>query len=159
MKNKKFNRIVCALLFVLFSGTVGAQSVITVKYYDGTSQNYSVSEEGRLYFSGDDLVISTDGSNGTNIPVTIIQRITFNSNLGTTEISAQDKILLYPNPSNSFIRISAKDPSLDVLIFSMNGQLVQKGTCKPDTDIDVSGLSAGIYFVKVNGVTVKFIKK
>lgn len=151
------------LLFFFSAYFTYAQSGIIVKYYTGTESTYNIDATGKLYFSGDDLLVKeTSASNDVTIPISIIQKITLTTFvLGTDEVGANNaQISLFPNPSSDFIQIKSKNSEkLGVKIFSMTGQLVLKGTYASDEKIDVSKLNVGVYLVQVNGSTIKFIKK
>lgn len=159
--NFLFLRRFSALLF-LATGLFGfAQTGIKITYYNGTNQGFSISDTGKLYFSGDNLQIKPDAaSTETSIPVGIIRKIVFADALAVQELGQNDKNLkLYPNPSSDFIRIKSAVKSLDIKIYSTAGQLVLSGIYKSDEDINVSKLNKGVYLVQANGVTIKFIKK
>ena len=100
-----------ALLFVLFSAFYTfAQTGLKVIYYDGTEQGFSVADSGKLYFSESNLMIQAEaGASATSIPTSIIQKIIFdNSVLSVQNVSqTTSKYILYPNPSNDFIRIKS----------------------------------------------------
>lgn len=73
---------------------------------------------------------------------------------------------LYPNPvSDNRLTIRAKDQELqNVAIFNMEGRLLMEQSASgTGSDIDVSNLSAGVFFVKIQGTTLAeslfFIKK
>lgn len=151
-----------SFIFLMFVGVFGfAQTGVKIKYYTGTEQNFNVLASGKLYFSGDNLLVKSEAnSTETSIPVSIIQKITFTDVLATQEVGAnKNNLKLYPNPSTNYIRIKSDAKSLDVKIYNIDGKLVVLGTYKSDEDINVSKLNAGVYLVQANGVTVKFIKK
>ena len=160
---KKYLLKTLFLLFCLSGAALGyAQTGVQIQFYSGSSQTYAVDSTGKLYFSGDNLLIKTSSSSSdVTIPTSLIQKIVFTSVLATTEVvSNASKIYLYPNPTSDFIRIkSPAKEKLKVNIFSATGQLVLQGFYNPDQDIDVSLLSTGLYLVQANGVTIKFIKK
>ncbi|WP_294245677.1 T9SS type A sorting domain-containing protein [uncultured Chryseobacterium sp.] len=152
------------LLLLFLSGVYSfSQTSIKVTYYTGSSQDYTITAGGKLYFSGNNLLVKTSGSAAdVSIPTGIIKKITFASSvlaLRETEAS-KNQILLYPNPSADFIRISSgeKDP-LKVKIFSVEGRLVLSGTFHSGEDIDISSLQQGFYLVQVNTNIIKLIKK
>lgn len=66
---------------------------------------------------------------------------------------------IYPNPAENYIIIeSVKDA--EVKIFSINGQMIsQHNISEGINNIDMSDLSAGMYFVNVNGTMIKVVKK
>ena len=150
-------------VFLMFIGVFAfAQTGVKIKYYTGTEQGFNVSSSGKLYFSGDNLLVKPEAtSTETSIPVSIIQKITFTDEVLATQNVGLNKsnLQLYPNPSTDYIRIKSETKSLDVKIYSLEGKLVVSGTYKSDEDINVSKLNAGIYLVQANGVTIKFIKK
>ena len=68
----------------------------------------------------------------------------------------------YPNPATNFININAKSTISNLKIYNNLGQIVKEETKK--TAADISGLSSGIYMIKVtdelgNSGVNKFIKQ
>jgi hypothetical protein len=57
----------------------------------------------------------------------------------------EDKISLYPNPASSTVHLGKEYKTAQLI--SMNGQIIWQDA-KVDT-IDVSGISSGIYYVKL----------
>lgn len=152
------------LLLLLFIATCSfAQTGVQVTYYDGNVQNYSVATTGKLYFDADNLFVKTDGSAAapTTIPVSLIRKIAFTTALATQAFAENAKNLtLYPNPGGEYVRIKSETvKNLETKIYSLTGQLVKQGNYQSDENIDISALSPGLYFVQVNGSTLKFSKK
>jgi hypothetical protein len=87
----------------------------------------------------------------------------------TIYFDGNGQIALFPNPTDGQITIGipGKDETVSVEIALMNGSVQYKQllSVQPDrlVPINVSGLPAGIYFVKINGQTVnstvKMVKK
>ncbi|WDF47854.1 T9SS type A sorting domain-containing protein [Chryseobacterium sp. KACC 21268] len=152
-----------SFILLMFAGVFGfAQTGVKIKYYTGTEQGFNVSASGKLYFSGDNLLVKPEAnSTETSIPVSVIQKITFTDEVLATENVGLNKsnLQLYPNPSTDYIRIKSEAKYLDVKIYNLEGKLLVSGTYKSDEDINVSKLNAGAYLVQANGVTIKFIKK
>lgn len=158
---RPIQKITC-LLVLLVSSLSFAQTGVTVTYYTGSTQDFNISSAGKLYFSSDNLYVQTDGSaTPTTIPVSIIRKITFSTALATPTFGDnRHNIVLYPNPGSDNIKIKADNAGdLKVEIYSLYGQLVKQGIYQSNEDIDISSLSAGLYLVQVNGVTIKFSKK
>jgi hypothetical protein len=64
-------------------------------------------------------------------------------------------INIYPNPSQNYIVISGiKD--FDYEIFSVKGEKIRNGNYS--NRINVSTFSPGIYFIKIGGQTIRFVK-
>ena len=73
--------------------------------------------------------------------------------LGTDELAIPNRVISYPNPSNSQITLNKIG---DVLIYSSNGKLVK--TIRNEKVIDVSDLPSGLYLGFINGEKFNFIK-
>ncbi len=70
-------------------------------------------------------------------------------------------LTVYPNPASDFININVNEPGI-LQIFDVNGSLILSGYCERGTNrINISSLSTGFYFVKINSsnsvCTGKFI--
>jgi hypothetical protein len=84
-------------------------------------------------------------------------------------VSHQSSVNIYPNPASNSITLelpntATPQKNTTLTINNINGQqLIQRQIMEPQTLVDVSGLSAGVYFVKVvsyDGVMVgKFVKQ
>lgn len=76
--------------------------------------------------------------------------------------NSETSVTLYPNPVSNTLYLKSADQIQSVTIYNISGSLVftKKGNLE---DIDVSGLSGGVYFIKVKTQTGthshKFIKK
>lgn len=79
--------------------------------------------------------------------------------LGTGELTKLE-FQLFPNPAGNFLSIKSKGNIENLKIYSSSGILIKEGSSE---NIDVSQLSAGMYFVKVESDgrfnTKKFIKE
>lgn len=160
-KSIYFRKFLLAIFFTM-TGYLFSQIGIKVTYYTSAEASYNIDTTGKLYFSGDNLLIKeTSSSNDVTIPISIIQKITLTTYvLGTDEIGSNTNSLkIYPNPSDKWIKISGlKNKSL-VKIYSMTGKLVHSGDYTSETEINISNLSSGLYLVQVNGSTLKLLKK
>lgn len=114
-----------------------------------------------LYF--DQVIIS--GDNVSNAPITIPSVREGNLSIKDYSRAVAEDIKLYPNPTKSHLNIEILDRVFEeILIYTANGQLVRK--INPNEDglqVDVSGFSAGLYFVQFisegKAVTKRFIKE
>jgi hypothetical protein len=73
---------------------------------------------------------------------------------GIQDFGSRNEISIYPNPADNVITVSVKafTSAMDVSVYDILGQLQLKQTLyKNKQDIDISGLSKGIYMVKVLG--------
>jgi len=76
-------------------------------------------------------------------------------------IEYTQKVTIYPNPANDKIYIKSQLMNHNVEIFDINGKLmISKRVDSNVATIDISNLTAGIYFIKIsNEVVGKFIKE
>jgi len=75
----------------------------------------------------------------------------------TLSIKNQDdnKLQLYPNPANSFVRITSEETLNSLLITDISGKVVANlnGNGQNILDFPVSNYCNGIYFITVNGTS------
>jgi hypothetical protein len=80
-------------------------------------------------------------------------------NVGTTETVVRE-VKVFPNPTNDWLTVTYDNLPAKIQLFNITGSLLK--TVEPtamQTTIDVSDLSAGIYFVKVNQQMLKVVKQ
>lgn len=79
----------------------------------------------------------------------------------TPTLQSSTTLTLYPNPATTQLTIESPTPINDLSITNPFGQTVYLQTapasCK-STQIDISTLPSGMYFVKINGEVRKFLK-
>ena len=81
--------------------------------------------------------------------------------MGYDAVSENDAVSfnLYPNPANSSINVVAESAA-EVQILDMAGRTVMVVNAVEGVNaINVTDLSDGVYFVKMNGTVVKFVKR
>ncbi|HTN37124.1 MAG TPA: T9SS type A sorting domain-containing protein [Arachidicoccus sp.] len=72
---------------------------------------------------------------------------------------ATENMLVYPNPATQFINVRVAAEG-SISIYNITGRLVNKFKLTAGLNkINIQSLSSGVYFGKVNGQTVKFLKK
>jgi hypothetical protein len=77
---------------------------------------------------------------------------------GIDVISTPGELSVYPNPASESFRVGGIDEPTLVTVFDMNGKMVLQQMVNPDKAVVVGHLPKGIYFVKVNGKTMKVVK-
>jgi len=83
-----------------------------------------------------------------------------NSGVGVIENESNLNITLYPNPTTNNISISMTSNSpLTVIGFNTLGSVVYNASHSNGDIIDISSLTKGIYFFKVDSQTIKVIKQ
>ena len=66
-------------------------------------------------------------------------------------------IYIYPNPSENYIHLNLNNVFMNIILTDVNGRKIK--TYDKSTKIDISFLENGIYFLNVDGTSIKFIKK
>ena len=71
------------------------------------------------------------------------------------------KMIVYPNPTSDELRITNYQLyTNDYSIYSVSGQLVKQGKLQGETTtIYVGSLATGVYYLKISGGVVKFVKQ
>lgn len=91
-----------------------------------------------------------------------VEKITF-SNINSIENIGKEenvKLMISPNPVDNIIRIVGYNNSepAQLSIYSLNGEEVMRIENWQGETIDASPLSAGMYILRINTTTIKFIK-
>jgi hypothetical protein len=79
------------------------------------------------------------------------------NNVGIKEIE-NNSIAVYPNPANNRLNIELLSEA-EIEIYSLTGVLMDKFSAKQNHIVDVSGYPNGMYFVKTQNQTIKFVKQ
>ena len=110
-----------------------------------------------VYFNGDSSPFNPSGSyvmwNGNYMAVTIYFQIT-----DPTSIAEQtaESIAIWPNPADNILHLDVMDGA-SVSVFDMTGRMVMQK--RYEGKLDVSNLVPGLYAIKAEGCTVRFVKK
>lgn len=71
-----------------------------------------------------------------------------------------DRLLIYPNPTANFIKISGLGAKESYVVYNVLGEQILKGFIDQNTEVDVHSLETGVYLIRLkNGFAMKFIKK
>ncbi len=68
----------------------------------------------------------------------------------------ENEIEIFPNPASDYLNISGFE-GLNYQLFNTHGALIQSGTC--NSRINVSDLPKGIYYLRVEEMTARFVKE
>lgn len=152
------------ILFVgllLITYSLSAQTEVVITNRNGEVSTVFVAELGKIYFSSDKMLVDEGNGQVDEFLFSEIQRVNFNAlNVGVKNLSQNAHVRLYPNPSDTYFRIiTDEEKSLHLQLYSLLGQLILDKDVLPDESVNISDLQSGIYFVKVNDVTLKLLKK
>ena len=84
--------------------------------------------------------------------------VAFDDALSTESVS-KNEVMLFPNPVSDRLNMKGIKKTADFEIFSTDGKLIRKGQYSPSKTIDVSSLKVGVYFLKINAKSFKFMKE
>ena len=70
-----------------------------------------------------------------------------------------DYLRIYPNPSNGMFNVIHKNKVEDVRysVFNSVGAVIQTGNCEKSFQIDLSGMSPGLYLLSIPGQPTKSV--
>ncbi len=160
MKKGHLLLLVVFILVLMNIDSGKAQSLVITKK-DGTYTSGLLSGS-KVAFSGSNLIFTTSIGGSSPFAITELAKLTFNTKSTSinNETGGVPTLTVYPNPATSFIRVGglSSDEAL-VQIFRIDGVLVFSGTVEASASIGISSLTSGVYIVKANGQTSKFIKK
>jgi hypothetical protein len=91
-------------------------------------------------------------SNSMDMTITIGQTVSIHS----TEQNATD-INVYPNPATTILYVSGSTGI--AYLYNLTGKLVLSQDLSQSASINISGLSNGVYLLKVDGAVVKVVKE
>ncbi|HBY21288.1 MAG TPA: hypothetical protein DEG71_09850 [Clostridiales bacterium] len=77
-------------------------------------------------------------------------------------LNSQFSINIYPNPANDILNITttaSNAKNLTVDIYDIYGKLIMKEQLIDNLQLDIKHLESGIYFIKIENQTLKFIKQ
>ena len=125
---------------------------------DGTDGEnvFTVSQIDRITFDNQNMVLTlTDGTQNT-LPLASLSRMFFTQ-------SSETGISLVRNGGfrieNGVLYIDSKSGS-QVTLYNIGGQVVRQFTTNADkAELNIGGLKQGVYIIKVNGQTQKFMHK
>lgn len=156
---RKTGKYVVSFFFGLSGLFASAQTELIVKLNDASEQNYSISENGRIYFEDENLMIDEGGQLPTGIAIASIRNITFAKNTTSIPQVNKDDSYIYPNPARDIINIvTSSDTEISIIIYDLNGRKVLQRNVFSGEQIDVTQLPAGFYLLKMNNKTIKFTK-
>ncbi len=78
--------------------------------------------------------------------------------LSTAEV-ASEEIALFPVPARNEIFLKGITKPTDYVIYAADGKLAKKGKYIPKESISISEFPAGVYFIHIKEMNLKFVKK
>lgn len=95
------------------------------------------------------LSLSASGNDCTTLTVTN------GAGVGVEEVVA-DQVRIYPNPATDVLNVEGNG---NIEVSNILGQVVMTDFVSGHTTLNVANLNNGVYFVRVNGQSMKFVKR
>lgn len=156
-------RILFLFMLHVFIGSIYAAdgfSTLVVWAKDGSKVAYQLNDKPVLTFEEGDLVIKTKDIT-VNYALKQMQRFTFenNQNVANANLISKEDIPFLMN--TEYLLFPSLEKGSSIFIYSVQGQVVLKKTMTQagDVSIPIDQLQSGVYFVQVNGITYKIMKK
>lgn len=155
------NKIIPAILLsALCSFTAQAVTVVTIMDKSGSTKEYNIDDSGKLYFSGDALMINEKaGAKDVNVNIADIRKILFKSNSVGVDGNAAEAVSLvaFPNPVKDILFLAGVPAGEKVSVYAVNGSLVGEYSYSEE-GINLSSLTTGSYMITVSDKSVKINK-
>ena len=130
-------------------------NLITLKA-DETEAVYALSNVQRIVFENHAMTVKMK----TESDVTDVVSLRFEKSTGIENLKSDLSIYVFPNPVKNMLTITGAHENGIINLFSLTGTLLQSIPAQENaTHIDASSLSPGIYLLRVEDKTVKFIKQ
>ena len=98
-------------------------------------------------------------ANGTNLGFIPLADVIVEGGTGIETI-ANNPFRIFPNPAFTQLHVKLDtQETTDYNIYSVVGQIVLQGKIQDNSTINIESLARGMYFLKIAGKTVKFIKE
>ncbi len=161
---KKQIQLLGLLIFYLAISThlLQAQNNLIVKFKSGTQSVSLLSTVDRITFSGGNILLKKTDTSTSSLLLSDISRLTFGLYSAVNEITADPiGLAIYPSPATRYINLlNAPQGEIKIMIFGLDGTtLMNKKLNSGMRQVDISDLGKGLYLLKVNNTTFKFVKQ
>lgn len=164
LRSNLIKGVVYAFLGSLAVGiSANASNYVSIIKKDGTIKQFEIQEDGKLFFEGNDMVVSESTSATENkIGLAEIEKVLFkksDAGTGLADDLTTESISVFPNPTTNFVYISDTQDGSMVEIFSWNGMLLNVQKYSVGRGVSLKEYPTGLYTLRVDGRTFKIYKK
>lgn len=135
----------------LCTGTIGTR-------WNGDNGAVSIASDnsGGIFLGsryGSSIVVGSDSLTTNSSIEVVVARFICNGVVGVTDQTGNNEVsIIYPNPTRGFVNVSVNYQPQVILIYnSLGGQVLCISDCSYHTQLDLSGLAAGMYSLTVMG--------
>jgi fimbrial isopeptide formation D2 family protein len=121
----------------------------SIKVKSGTPIGTHISNKAYIFFDTNQPII-TNATDNVIVAITAIN-----------ELTIQDEISVYPNPTNDNVTVKSNQPLNNIKVFNMMGELVYNtnGTMKTETIIPFQNFAKGVYTIIIESKNKSLAKK
>lgn len=163
LRSNLIKGVVYAFLGSLAVGiSANASGYVSIIKKDGTIEQFEIQEDGKLFFEGNDMVVSESASVAENkIDLAEIEKVLFPKSavIGLADDLTTESISVFPNPTTDLVYISDTQDGSMVEIFSWNGMLLNVQKYSVGRGVSLKEYPTGLYTLRVDGRTFKIYKK
>lgn len=149
-------------LFLIFGlKELNSQSLV-IRMHDGTENSELLSTIQKLSFPDGDLQVTFKSGAIDTYGLSTLQKLYFQTATSVNEpVLTHDRIVIWPNPANETITVEGIPGHAEQLfIYSQHGYLMlTKDITSGYVILDIHRLSPGLYLLRVDGHSSKFIKQ
>ena len=152
----KHLKLLLSFMLLFVCATAFAQSALVVELRDGSSATFLLAEKPRVTFAGEQMdIVSSSAS--MEINRRDVKNWHFSALPTSIDNAAVDaKAMLEENN----LVISGISEETTITLYTVSGAVVKRSAViNGNCTIPLDGLTAGVYLVKYNNTTFKFLKK
>lgn len=153
------SKLLLLFLFVASASSIIANESANLVIWanDGTKMVYELSEEPKVFFTSEQLIVKTDEMEAS-YSLSEISRITYENAATDISNTVTNEPLRFDGET---LFITSSSEKINVCIYTLNGRLVQKYSMNTSdmSTISLSSYNAGIYIVRVNELIYRILKR
>ena len=151
---KTIRNTVLGLLLMTSSSMLADNYAYLTIDQTGTETSFAVSDIQRITFDATDMVLHMANGSEQKLPLNSLSKMFFSEN-GANGIGAIGVTQSMISMKDGVLRVKG-DRGNTVTIYDMGGKIVRKVTASSaETELNLSGMTKGVYIVKVGGETKK----
>lgn len=151
------------LFFFLILGFIQLNSqnvVLGIVSTDNSEKNIDINNLRNITFFDSNLKLTYLSGTNEMFPTSSIRKLVFTFSTGLKKLIDTKNVMIYPNPVVDIVSFkNTFGENLDISIYSVTGaKVLNINQLYPTQTINISHLTKGMYFLKVNNQILKFIK-
>lgn len=157
MRPKTILTISILLLAVFYCSKLSAQRLV-IWQKDGTKVSYDLDEQPKTTFTTEDLVITTTATI-INFPLSNIQRYTYEGGALSVKDIKADGISISHVGDNVIVKGLTNGKSVTVYTIDGKQLMTKRSDGSNILTLSLANLPAGVYMIKADEITYKFLKR